>query len=252
MGPGAGTAMLGGTGLGFANVVSGADETAPILDPASAWSPPPAPARRRWRHCSTGAAPGSPPSSASAGVTCRRPSEAAWPRAAFGPCGPTPAPTPCFSSPSRRRRASPERCWPRLGGFTASRGAPGQAGRGRPHRPGRVGPHTRRGAAGLDAGGRGHPPAGRPRPPAPRSRRRAQGGGHRGGGRPAGRAPPGPRALLRRNALLRGAGDPVGHSRAGVLQHAAPQRAGACRPPTAPTSASTSARRSTPRAAPTR
>ena len=49
MGPGAGTAIVDGLALGFANVVAPG---------SSGWSPRPGPGRRRSRCCSTGRAPG--------------------------------------------------------------------------------------------------------------------------------------------------------------------------------------------------
>ena len=68
MGPGAGTAVLGGTGLGFANVVPHRP-----MGPGSAGSgslPQPAPGRKRCRRCWTGGGPGSLRSWAWAGATC--------------------------------------------------------------------------------------------------------------------------------------------------------------------------------------
>jgi succinyl-CoA synthetase alpha subunit len=53
MGPGAGTAVLGGTGLGFANVLVA--RAHPVSD-RSGWSRRRAPARRRFPPCSTGGA----------------------------------------------------------------------------------------------------------------------------------------------------------------------------------------------------
>ena len=216
MGPGAGTAMLGGAGLGFANVVA----------------PRPGRRRRRGRHRRAGGDEPARPLGRRRHARDRRRrarpvaprSAAAWPR---WPCAPSARPghrgRSC-SSRSRRRRPRPR---------AVVAGRRRQAARGRARRPGRDADRRRRDRGRADARGRRPRDVlaalGRPAPDVgarPAQRRSTRG---LAGARP--RAHAGPRPVLRRDALLRGAGRARRHARARCTRTPRSTSASACRRP---------------------
>ena len=218
MGPGCGTAMLGGVGLGFANVVRRAA--------ASASSPRPAPARRRRRACSTPRASACRRSSASAGATCPREVGGIMFRAGMRHARRRRrTPRRCCSSPSRRPARSCRR---------SRRDVPRQA-RGRRVR--RLGGRRRAVRGPRHARGRARsPPRARSPRPTTELQRAVDGARERSAGR---------------RLLGLYSGGSLAHEAVTIL---ARSLGVAGRRPAAPraTPSSTSARRSTPRAARTR